>query len=226
MCSRMSTNFSEINVMEDRELAVTKTLVKFQPRYNVAPSQTIPIILPGSRILDLAKWGLIPSWAKDKSISNKLINARSETLGEKPSFRDSFHKRRCLVLASGFYEWNPQKRPTYFHLKNKKIFAFAGLWSDWKDESGKIIRTATIITCEPNSLVKKIHDRMPVILNPKDFELWLKSDDLGEVQKLLKPLSEKLMDGYEVSNKMNTPKFDVPEAINPIIEKVKQKTLF
>ena len=222
----MSLDFTEINVMEDRDFGVTDVLAKFSPRYNAAPTTQIPIIIPGSRILDLARWGLIPKWAKDSKIGNALINARSETLEEKPSFRESFKKNRCLVLASGFFEWDTGKHPFYFQVKNKKIFAFAGLWSDWKNEKGENVRTCTIITCEPNSLVKRVHDRMPVILKPGDYEKWLKSENIDEIKGLLKPFDAGLMTEYEVSTKMNSPRVDGADLLMPIGKVEKQKNLF
>lgn len=193
MCYQVRTDFSDIDVIKIKEFAITKVEHEFQPRLNVFPKQTIPVIIPGSRILDLYRWGLIPSWAKDIKIGNKLANARAETLIEKPSFRDSFIKRRCLVLASGFYEWDKNKHQYLIQLKSQKIFAFAGLWSHWKDEKNNIIKSCTIITCEPNKEIQKIHNRMPVILDPEDYDKWLTEKSLKELKSLLKPYKNKLI---------------------------------
>ncbi len=150
----------------------------FKARQNAAPSEGLPVLLnEAERNIHFLRWGLIPSWASDPAIGNKLINARAETVDEKPSFKEAFKKRRCLVLADGFYEWQKlsggKKQPMKFTLKTGKPFAFAGLWESWKNPDGDIVRTFTIITTTPNELVATVHDRMPVILRPELESVWL-----------------------------------------------------
>jgi len=195
------------------------------PRYNIAPTQPVAVIANGeSRRLELFKWGLIPSWAKDPAIGNRLINARAETLAEKPSFRTALKKRRCLVLADGFYEWKKEgrtKTPMYIQLKDGRPFAFAGLWESWKapdDDAQGIVRTCTIITTTPNPLVGKIHDRMPVILAPKDYGVWLTPGELPaeKALPLLKAFPASQMKAVAVSPRVNNPAFDSRECVLPV----------
>ncbi len=193
MCYQVKTDFSDVDVRKIKEFAITKVEKSFQPKLKVFPKQFLPVIVPPSRILDLYRWGLIPSWAKDIKIGDKLANARAETLIEKPSFRDSFIKRRCLVIASGFYEWDKNKHQYFIQLKTNKIFAFAGLWSDWKDEKNNIIKSCTIITCEPNDSIEKIHNRMPAILDSNDYDKWLKEKSLKELKSLLVPYKHEMI---------------------------------
>ncbi len=152
---------------------------KFGPRFNIAPSQPV-LAIPNDEknTADFFIWGLIPMWAKDPSIGNRLINARGETVAEKPSFRGSFKYKRCLILADGFYEWKASdnkktKTPYFIHMKDRKPFAFAGLWDSWAGPDGSSIKTCTIITTTPNELMAQLHDRMPVILHPRDYAKWL-----------------------------------------------------
>ena len=153
------------------------------PRYNIAPSQPVAVIPnTGDNTLSMYKWGLIPSWSKDPAIGDRMINARSESLAEKPSFRNAYRRRRCLILADGFYEWkqNPgmkSKQPVYIRLKTELPFAFAGLWEIWNSPDGSEIRSCTIITTQPNSLLEPIHNRMPVILPPDAYNQWLAPED-------------------------------------------------
>jgi putative SOS response-associated peptidase YedK len=166
----------------------------------------------------MMQWGLIPSWAKDPSIGNKMINARAETLTEKPSFKRLIGKRRCLVVADGFYEWAKQgrgKMPMRFVLKSGEPFAFAGLWDRWKKPDGGPLDSFTIITTQANDLLKPIHDRMPVILGEGDEEIWLdpKVADSIRLVSVLKPFSPELMEGYFVSRLVNSPRNDLPECI-------------
>ena len=192
------------------------------PRYNIAPTQPIPVVLETiedkTRQFKLLHWGLIPSWAKDAKMGAKLINARAETVTEKPAFRSAFKKRRCLVLADGFYEWqqqNGKKQPFYFRLQDGQPFAFAGLWEHWEGAEGEAIESCTILTTEANDLLQPIHDRMPVILDAKDYDRWLdptvqKPDDL---KSLLKPYRSQEMTLYPVSAKVNNPKYESPNCI-------------
>ena len=194
-----------------------------QPRYNVAPTQPVAVIPnDGKNTLDHYVWGLIPSWAKEPSIGSRMINARSETLIEKPSFRSAFRRRRCLIPASGFYEWQPSKEqksktPMYIQLKSGKPFAFAGLWERWDSPEGSTILSCTIITTEPNELLASIHNRMPVILSPQSYPLWL---DPGEppvpaLMDLLRPFPADEMRAYPVSKLVNSPGNDQPALIKP-----------
>lgn len=192
-------------------------------RFNIAPSQPVAVIPnDGLNRLDFFNWGLIPFWAKDKKIGNRLINARSETLAEKPSFRGSFKYKRCLVLADGFYEWRKvpgvsTKTPMYIHMKDKKPFAFAGLWDNWHSKDGSEIRTCTIITTEPNSLIAEIHNRMPVILPADTYSDWLHEGehDQALLSSFLKPYQGEEMEAYAVSRSVNSPQNDSPECIIP-----------
>lgn len=167
------------------------------------------------------RWGLVPIWANDLKIGNKLLNARSETAAEKPSFRDAFKKRRCLIAADGFYEWREEdgkKQPYLIHLPNRKPFAFAGLWERWNDPEGKPIETCTILTTEANKALAQLHDRMPVILEPKDHARWLDPNlkDAEALKPLLKPLPDNALKFFRVTPKMNNPRFQDPECIEPI----------
>jgi len=193
-------------------------------RYNIAPTQTIPIVrTPGSdrrREIALVHWGLIPSWAKDPAIGNRLINARSETAGDKPSFRSAFKHRRCLVPADGFYEWQKSgklKRPFHIRMKDPGPFAIAGLWESWRDPAGNSVESCTLLTTGPNELVGKIHDRMPVILDPKDYEFWLDSalKDGEKLTPLFVPYPADRMCASPVSTRVNNPKFDDPGCLTP-----------
>lgn len=152
------------------------------PRFNVAPTQLVPIAANReTRALELARWGLVPSWAKDLAIGARMINARAESLGEKPAFRDAFARRRCLVPADGFFEWQKagkQKQPYFIHTAGRRPFAFAGLWDRWKQPDGTWLISFTIVTCTPNALVAGLHDRMPVVVAPEDWDRWLARDAL------------------------------------------------
>ena len=197
---------------------------KFAPRFNIAPSQPL-LAIPndGANRADFFRWGLIPMWAKDRSIGNRLINARGETVAEKPSFRGSFKYKRCLILADGFYEWkaNPgtkTKTPFFIHMKDRKPFAFAGLWDSWESSDGSNLKTCTIITTEPNELMEPIHNRMPVILHTRDYEKWLDPSPQtpDDLLPLIKPYSADDMSAYPVSTLVNKPSNDTPELVVPI----------
>jgi putative SOS response-associated peptidase YedK len=205
-------------------------LGSLQPRYNIAPGQPVATVVatpehPAPR-LDFHRWGLIPSWAKDPAIGSRLINARSETVAEKPSFRAAFKRRRCLVLADGFYEWETlgdrqTKQPHYIFLKDHRPFAFAGLWEHWSDStSGSELQTCTILTTAPNALMEPIHTRMPVILAPADYAAWLDPDyhQPQALQEMLRPYDDEAMDRYRVSTLVNRPQNDLPGCIEPLVE--------
>jgi len=180
----------------------------WRPRYNVAPTQPVPSIRQHPkerrRELSLVRWDLIPSWAKDASRAAGMINARSETAATRPAFLDALKSRRCIVPADGFYEWSRAgkvKQPYCFEVNDGELFAFAGLWERWKDPSGNWIRTCTILTTTPNAVTGAVHDRMPVILNPDDYDLWLDPgfSDMASVSELLKPYDARVMRCFPVS---------------------------
>jgi putative SOS response-associated peptidase YedK len=191
-------------------------------RCNIAPTQEAPVIIQaaGRRTVELFRWGLIPWWVKDPAIGNKMINARGETLAEKPAFRDLLGKRRCLVLADGFYEWRKEgkgKVPMRSKLKSGEPFVFAGLWDSWKQPDGSLLCTYTIVTTEPNDVLRPIHNRMPVMLSNDDALKWLAVDDeIAHALTLLKPYPPEKMEGYAVSTLVNDPRNDLPECIRPI----------
>ena len=183
----------------------------WSPRYNIAPTQLVPVIRQHPkeprRDLSLVRWGLIPSWAKDAS-GAAMINARSETAATLPAFREGLQRRRCLVPADAFYEWQrstPAKQPYCFEVRDGELFAFAGLWDRWKDATGQCIRSCSILTTTPNALTSAVHDRMPVILNRDDYDLWLDPgmQDTAVVSDLLRPLDARHMRCYPVSNRVN-----------------------
>lgn len=193
-----------------------------QPRYNIAPSQPVAVIPnDGKNRLDFFVWGLVPSWAKDPSIGDRLINARAETLLEKPSFRNAFRRRRCLVLADGFYEWRKEgkvKVPMYIRLASGKPFAFAGLWEYWSSADGSEIFSCAIITTEPNDLMATIHNRMPVILPRQAYDLWLQpgETDTRRLTQFLAPYTAEEMIAYPVSPLVNNPRYEAAELIQPL----------
>lgn len=196
---------------------------QFAPRFNIAPTQPV-LAIPNDdqNTADFFIWGLIPMWAKDPSIGNRMINARGETLEEKPAFRGSLKYKRCLILADGFYEWKSSpgkkvKTPFFIHMKDRKPFAFAGLWDSWNSPDGSQIKSCTIITTQPNELTSIIHDRMPVILHPRDYAKWLdpSAQTPEQLKPLLKPFPAEMMNAYPVSTLVNTPANDIPELVVP-----------
>lgn len=192
--------------------------------YNVAPSHSVlSVINDGSKNqIGYLRWGLIPPWAKDEKIGYKMINARAETLSEKNSFKSSYKNKRCLIVADSFYEWkrldSKTKTPIRIKLKSDQLFAMAGLWEQWKSPNGEAIFSCTVITTTPNELVKDIHDRMPVILKPEDEQIWLDPNikNTERLNQFLKPLPEKLMEAYEVSSLVNSPKNNSANLIQQI----------
>lgn len=221
MCGRFALEATGEEVASAFDLQETPQLA---PRYNIAPTQPVAAVRlhphSGARELTHFHWGLIPSWSKDHKIGSRMINARSETVAEKPSFRAAFKRRRCLIPASGFYEWQKLasgKQPTYIHPKEAPMFALAGLWETWHSSDGGEIDSCTILTTSPNELMRPIHNRMPVILEPEDFEMWL---DPGpsptDALHLLRPFSPEKMATYPVSTFVNSPRNEGPECIAPI----------
>ena len=198
------------------------------PRFNIAPTQPVHVVANNrNREIELFHWGLIPYWAKERSIGNKMINARAETLAEKPSFKHAFKRRRCLVLADGFYEWqrdqvNKTKTPMHIRMKSGRPFTFAGLWESWKDEDGVPLLSCTIITTEPNELMEKIHNRMPVILHSDDYDEWLSAGERPpeSLQHLLMPCEADEMTAYPVSTLVNSPVNELPECMEPVGEEL------
>ena len=195
------------------------------PRYNIAPTQPVPVIRQHPkepvRQISTMRWGLIPHWAKDSSGAASMINARSETAHEKPAFRDALKSRRCLIPADGFYEWSrtaKAKQPYCFEVNVGDLFAFAGLWEGWKDPSGNWIKTCSILTTTPNAVTSAVHDRMPVILDSNDYDLWLDPgmQNVSEASELLKPFDPRRMRCYPVSTRINHVANDDEECSRPI----------
>jgi putative SOS response-associated peptidase YedK len=196
------------------------------PRYNIAPSQDVPAVIQNretaSRELRPMRWGLVPFWAKDPKVGNRLINARAETLATKPAFRESLRERRCLIPADGFYEWEQQgrrKQPWYIRMQDGRPFAFAGLWDRWRPADGeRRLETCTIVTAASNDLVGRIHDRMPVILPPAAYGLWLdpNTHDVAPLQALLRPYPADDMVAFPIGTRVNNPANDTPDIIAPL----------
>ena len=221
MCARYSiTTASEAL----RRLFGFEEQPNVEPRYNVAPTQAVPVVrrgADGKRHYGSLRWGLIPFWAKDLKIGARLINARAETLAEKPSFRNAVKQRRCLIAADGFYEWSGPKgakQPHRFTLSDGGPFGFAGLWEQWRDPAdGSEIESCTIVTCEANEVVRQIHPRMPVILPPDAHETWLDTTrPANDALALLRPYPAEAMTSYPVSKALNRPVNDEPSMIEPI----------
>jgi putative SOS response-associated peptidase YedK len=211
MCGRY--RLSRRKQLVEEYFDTASDLEDWAPRYNIAPTQPVAIIRQNPkepvRELSLVRWGLIPSWAKDASAAAKMINARSETAAEKPAFRDALKFRRCLVLADGFYEWQrtgKAKQPYCFEVSDGELFAFAGIWDRWKATDGSLIETCSILTTTPNAVTLAVHDRMPVILDPDCYDLWLDPGmrDMREASELLKPYHARLMRCYPVSCRINS----------------------
>ena len=191
----------------------------FERRYNIAPTQDVPTVVGGEkRRGGFMRWGLIPHWAKDPKLGSRMINARAETVAERPAFRDALRRRRCLVLADGFYEWQrtgAAKRPMRIVMRTGEPFAFAGLWSVWRDPVGNRVPSCAIITTTANNLLRPIHDRMPVILHREIEGLWLEGDidDPDALRSVLAPYPDDAIDAYEVSTLVNAAVNDGPEVI-------------
>ncbi len=223
MCGRFTQSTSSHELA--RRFAVS--LFTLIPRYNIAPTQRCNVIVadsaPGRRAVREMHWGLIPSWTDDPAIGSRMINARAETLAEKPAFREALRKRRCIVPADGFYEWrkNPDrtKTPLHIHLANHEPFALAGLYETWTDRAtGEVIPSFTIITVAANTLIRPIHERMPAILGPDAESAWLSLDitDPAALLPLLAPYPADAMAMHAVSRKVNKPEFDAADCIEPV----------
>jgi putative SOS response-associated peptidase YedK len=192
-----------------------------RPRFNIAPSQLVAAVrrTRGKSELVELRWGLVPHWADDPAIGARLINARAETLASKPAFRDAFRRRRCLILADGFYEWQRQgarKQPYFITLRTGAPFAFAGLWERWEGPDGPPLESCVIITTQPNALVKPIHARMPVILDSDSLDIWLNPESAADhLQDLLRPLDPDKLEAHPVGPWVNSPKADDERCIKP-----------
>ena len=222
MCGRFTRkeNFQQL-----AKLLGVRTLPQLPPRYNIAPSQLVACVRVNPESLEnecvSLKWGLVPSWANDPSIGQKMINARAETVSEKPSFRKAFQQRRCLILADGFYEWKregKEKQPYYIHFTDNRPFAFAGLWERWEAGGDAPLESCALITTGPNVVMEPIHHRMPVILHPKAYACWLGSmrQDLATLNALLLPPPAESLEAYSVSPLVNNPRHDTPLCLQPL----------
>jgi len=221
MCGRFTLFLEADDLSEELDLHAIPP--EWTPRYNVAPTQPILTVTdPVARDAQWMRWGLVPSWAKDLSIGSRMINARAETLAEKPSFRSAFARRRCLIPASGFYEWQKAasgkgpSQPYFISLRDRKAFAFAGLWEIWHSPEGNEVKSCTIITTSPNERVAAIHDRMPVILSGDRMWNWLNWNDTRQLTGLMVPYPATEMQAVRVGNMVSNPNLDVPGLIAPL----------
>ena len=227
MCGRFTLRTSRKGLVEsfdllNADMADMADMPELRLRYNIAPTQQVAAIRVrenGRRQLVLLKWGLIPSWADDPAIGNRMINARGETVATKPSFRSAFKSRRCLIVADGFYEWQKRgaaKQPYLTGLESGKPFAFAGLWEHWHHED-QTIESCTIITTTANELMEPLHDRMPVILPPSRYDHWIDPKaDRSDLEKMLQPYPADEMSAFPVSTVVNNPRNDKPECVEKI----------
>ena len=221
MCGRYSliVDASVLATLFDLE-----PLIETEPRYNIAPSQPVPIVRgnrEGEREWATVRWGLIPSWAKEAKIGSRLINARAETAADKPSFRSAYKHRRCLVPADGFYEWvktGAGKQPHHIRFVDRRPFAFAGLWERWTPPEGDVVESCTILTTRPNPLISELHDRMPVILDPVAFGDWIGNGPLSPdaAEAVLIPHPADGMEAVPVSSLVNSPKNEEPRCLDPV----------
>jgi putative SOS response-associated peptidase YedK len=221
MCGRFTLRTPARDLVEVFELLREPEL---SPRYNIAPTQNVAVIRQDGKIrqLSLMRWGLVPTWSKDPKAGPPLINARSETIATKPSFRTAFKRRRCLIPSDGFYEWQKKadaktKIPHYIRMAKDCAFAFAGLWETWRGADGSALASCTIVTTEANDLMRPLHDRMPVILPEESFAQWLdpKNENVPELESLLRPYSAAEMTAFPISTLVNSPRNECPECILP-----------
>jgi len=226
MCGRYTLT-AELGELEAR-FDFEATDLQYTPSYNIAPSQPVLAVLgDGANRAGYLRWGLVPSWAKDPAIGSRMINARAETLADKPSFRQALRKRRCLILANGFYEWQrigKTKQPMYISLQGHQPFAFAGLWEVWRDAAGTPLHTCTIVTTAANAVLQPIHERMPVILDPAAEAVWLDGSVTTphDLLPLLQPYRAEDMQAYAVSTEVNAPRNNAPSCIAPIHPEVSE----
>lgn len=222
MCGRFALAADNETVSQQFALPLPEGM-NMAPRYNIAPTQPVAAVRlgkKGQRELTHFHWGLIPSWSKDPKMASRMINARSETVTEKASFRNAFKRRRCIIPATGFYEWQKQdggKQPMYIHPTDEDLFGLAGLWEIWSSPDGGEIESCTILTTTPNELMEDIHNRMPVILEPEDYDLWLDPGDDPETGlHLLRPFPTPKMAAYPVSTLVNSPRNDSYDCVMPL----------
>ncbi len=217
MCGRYS--FAQLSSEVEKRFKIHVDGNTYVARYNNAPGQKLGVITNEKpQNLSLFHWGLLPPWAQDSRMAFKMINARGESLQEKPAFKEAYSSKRCLVPADGFYEWKKygqQKFSHYIRLKSREMFAFAGLWEEWKDTEGKIKNTFTIITTASNELMKPLHPRMPVILPPQLEKEWLENSNTKDLQKMIQAFESSKMESFEVSSKVNSVKNDDSDLIKP-----------
>jgi putative SOS response-associated peptidase YedK len=207
-----------------RQLFLFEQRPNLMPRYNIAPTQDVPMVrltrAASGRELIMARWGLVPFWADDLKIGNRLINARRETVATLRPFREAYRRRRCLVPADGFYEWRKEgkaRQPMLIRRRDQSPFAFAGLWERWQNPAdGSVVRSCTIITCPANALVAPIHDRMPVILAPEDHARWL-DPAATDARSLLAPCPADWLEAFPVRPRVNDPRHDDPECVQPAV---------
>jgi len=226
MCGRFTITQLPTDLAEQFDVEIPDSIrIDFNPRYNLAPTQPVLVVRTGAeggrRELTWLRWGLIPSWAKDPAIGNRMINARAESLADKPAYRASYRRRRCLVLADGFYEWQRRdrvKQPYYLRFKSGGVFGLAGLWEHWQSPDGDELESCAIITTDPNALASQIHDRMPVIIPGAGYDRWLdpRTQSPDALAALLKPYPADQMESYPVSTNVNRPANDSAENIRPL----------
>jgi putative SOS response-associated peptidase YedK len=225
MCGRFTLHHSPEEI--EQRFAVQERLFEFPARYNIAPNQPIAVVTRNAhgdnmKLLEGYRWGLVPSWAKDDTLGAKMINARAETLAEKPSFKTAIQRRRCLIPSDGFYEWKTEgktKQPVHIRFRDGRLFAFAGLWDEWNGPGDAPLRTCTIITGEPNPLLRTLHHRMAIILEQKDEEKWLDPRlSLQEALAMLQVFPDSELEAFEVGKKVGNVAFDSPDCIEPLQE--------
>ncbi len=220
MCGRFTVSHTQSDL--EARFGFKTSAFEWTPRYNIAPTDPVPVVLSnGERRADLYKWGLIPWWSKDRKSAARMINARAETVSQKSTFEESLRTKRCLVLADGFYEWQKagkERLPTWFGLKSREPFAFAGLWDRWKSPDGEYVRSCTIVTTVANAVTEPVHDRMPVMLTPDAEEDWLDASvrEPGGLLELLVPYPADLMVAFRVSTLVNSVRNDSPDCIVPL----------
>lgn len=227
MCGRYTLVTHQEQLAEEFEILDVEAMLQ---RFNIAPTQMVPVVRVAAdthaRRLDMLRWGLIPHWAKDPSIGSRMINARSEGAAEKPAFRVPLRRRRCLLPSTGFYEWKPpppgsargsKKQPYYIRRADERVFAFAGLWDQWRDADGSAVESCTILTTAPNDLIRSLHDRMPLIVPREHYSLWL-DPEVQEVEALtpvMRPFESAELVLYAVGTRVNKPTVDDPACIQP-----------
>jgi putative SOS response-associated peptidase YedK len=219
MCGRYSLT---IDIAQLRELfEFVGPAINLRPRWNIAPTQDAPVIRVenGARRLAMLKWGLVPYWAEDPSVGSRMINARGETVAEKPAFRQAYRARRCLVIADGFYDWpesGADRRPVLFRRRDSRPFAFAGLWETWVPNDGGVLETFTIVNCASGPFMARIHSRTPVVVAPQDFATWL--DPAADPKALIKPPPDDLFSAVRVSTYVNSPAHDDAACFTPAVD--------